>query len=250
MCGLAHYIEAGGVPTVVISLVRKHTESMKPPRALHVPFELGRPFGAANNPQLQKNVLFTGLKLLERMDGPILEDFTEEAPESSEGQTLEGWTCPVNLPSPDQGAESNDKYRENIKREISLLQPWYDESLKKMNGRRLDGLTSLRKEDIAEFLVDWVNDQTIASRIEGEDIIRALKLAADDLRHFYYQAAMAKPGIKSDVQIGDWFYGQTTAGLLFIEMRKIMIESNDKATKLAGLKLYVPNAMTRYTERI
>ena len=77
MCGLAHYVEEGGIPTVIISLVKKHTEVMKPPRALHVPFELGRPFGDANKPNFQRKVLLTALKLLERNDGPVLETFNE-----------------------------------------------------------------------------------------------------------------------------------------------------------------------------
>ena len=249
MCGLAHYIEEGGIPTVIISLVKKHTEVMKPPRALHVPFELGRPFGDANKPNFQRKVLLTALKLLERNDGPVLETFNENVPVSSdEINAQEGWSCPVNLPNPEINADNTDKYTLAIMNEISLLQPWYDHSLKEMDGRKLDGLTSLSKDEIIKFLVDWINDQDIKSRIEGESIIRALKLAADDLRHFYYQAAMAKPGIKSDLEMGDWFYGQTTAGLLFIEIRKIMMGSDDEITRMAGRTNYVPNAMLKHTQ--
>ena len=245
MCGLAHYIEDGGIPTVIISLVKKHTEVMKPPRALHVPFELGRPFGGANKPEFQRKVLLTALKLLERTDGPILENFNENVPISpDEIDAQEGWSCPVNLPNP----VSTDNFTSGIMNEISLLQPWYDHSLKEMKGRKLDGLTSLNKDQIVKFLVDWTNDHNIKSRIEGESIIRALKLAADDLRHFYYQAAMGKPGIRSDLEMGDWFYGQTTAGLLFIEIRKIMMESDDEITKMAGRTNYVPNAMLKHIE--
>ena len=68
MSGLAHYIEAEGIPTTSISLVRKHSEEMKPPRALAVPFELGRPFGAPNEPDFQRRVLRAVLDLLERTD--------------------------------------------------------------------------------------------------------------------------------------------------------------------------------------
>ena len=84
MGGLAHYIEGAGIPTVVISLIRRHTEVMKPPRGLFVPFELGRPFGAANEPGFQRRVLLDALKMLERTDGPILEDFPDppQPPES------------------------------------------------------------------------------------------------------------------------------------------------------------------------
>ena len=82
--------------------------------------------------------------------------------------------------------------------------------------------------------------------VEGENLIRSLKLAADDLRHYYYQAAMAKPGIKSDVELGDWFYGETLAGWLFIKIRDIMLNSDDKDMKVAGRTNYVPNAMLKH----
>jgi hypothetical protein len=42
---LGHYLEEEGIATVAISLIRPQTENTKPPRALWVPFELGRPFG-------------------------------------------------------------------------------------------------------------------------------------------------------------------------------------------------------------
>ena len=81
-----------------------------------------------------------------------------------------------------------------------------------MKDRRLDGLTILSKNDIVDFLMAFVEDQSIASVVEGAGLLRGLKLAADDLRHYYNQAAMGKPGIKSDVELGDWFYSETLAG--------------------------------------
>ena len=54
---MAHYIEEEGLATTQISLVRLHTEKIKPPRALWVPYELGRPLGQPNDPEFQKRVL-------------------------------------------------------------------------------------------------------------------------------------------------------------------------------------------------
>ena len=92
----------------------------------------------------------------------------------------------------------------------------------------------------------FVEDQSTAGAIQGENLIRSLKLAADDLRHYYYQAAMAKPGIKSDVELGDWFYGETLAGWVFIKIRDIMLNCDDKDMKVAGRTNYVPNAMLKH----
>lgn len=80
---LGHSIEEAGIATTQISLIREHTEAIKPPRALWVPFELGRPFGMPGDADFQKRVLRRVLALLEAESGPVLEDYPEEAPKCS-----------------------------------------------------------------------------------------------------------------------------------------------------------------------
>ena len=57
MGALANYIERAGVATVSISLIREQSEAVRPPRALWVPFALGRPLGSAASAEFQKNVM-------------------------------------------------------------------------------------------------------------------------------------------------------------------------------------------------
>ena len=45
---LANFIERAGVATASISLIREQSEAVRPPRALWVPFALGRPLVAAD----------------------------------------------------------------------------------------------------------------------------------------------------------------------------------------------------------
>jgi hypothetical protein len=71
-------LERAGIATVSISLLREVTEVIKPPRALFVPFRMGYPLGAPNDPGLQHLVIAAALALLERNDVPVLEDFTIE----------------------------------------------------------------------------------------------------------------------------------------------------------------------------
>ena len=80
MGALAYYLELAGMPTTQISLIREHTEAIRPPRALWVPFMLGRPLGAPNDPEFQTRVLRAALKLLDAPSGPVLEDYPEDAP--------------------------------------------------------------------------------------------------------------------------------------------------------------------------
>lgn len=248
MCGLGHFIEDEGIPTVVISLIRRHTEVMKPPRGLFVPFELGRPFGAAGEPDLQRRILLDALKLLERVDGPVLEDFPDAALACADrADADEGWACPVNLAPPPGDLSDTGKLAAAIRREVGLLEPWYAESVKNAKGRRLDGVTGLSREEIIAHLTAFLDDQDIPGIVGDEPVLRSVKLAADDLRHFYYQAALAKPGIRSDVELADWFYGETGAGKLHIRIRETLMASDDEATAIAGRTYFVPNAMLKYT---
>ena len=50
--------------TASISLIREQSEAVKPPRALWVPFALGRPLGAADDAEFQKRVMRAALGML------------------------------------------------------------------------------------------------------------------------------------------------------------------------------------------
>ncbi len=245
MGGLAHYIEAEGIPTVIISLVREHTDRMKPPRGLAVPFELGRPFGAANEPEFQRRVLLHALKLLERTDGPILDDFPDTAPGTS--QDLEGWTCPVNLAPPKTDLSDRERFALDLKQEISLLRPWYEESVRNQNGRRMNGLTEFDPNEIVDFLTQFLETPDMDSIIEGIHVGRAVKLTSDDLKYFYYQAALARPSAVTDTQIGSWFYGETLAGKLFLRLKQVMAAQDDEVHKAIARTNLVPHHQTHQT---
>ena len=74
MGALGHFLESEGLATTQISLIREHTASIRPPRALWVPHMLGRPLGDPGDVKGQKSVLEGALRLLERAEGPVLVD--------------------------------------------------------------------------------------------------------------------------------------------------------------------------------
>lgn len=69
-------IESKAISTVSISLLREVTIQIRPPRALFVPFPMGYPLGAPNDPQLQHRIISAALRLLPRADVPLIERFT------------------------------------------------------------------------------------------------------------------------------------------------------------------------------
>ena len=76
-------VERRGIPTASITLLAKVTAIIRPPRALAVPYPLGFPLGAANDPDMQTQVLRQLLALLARNDVPVLEKLRLE-PEGRE----------------------------------------------------------------------------------------------------------------------------------------------------------------------
>ena len=91
MSVLAVYLEKQGIATVVVGLIRPHLEKITPPRALWVPFELGRPLagwvtGSGEDAEggFQLKVLRKALSLLDNDSGaPVLEDFDLEDPSTA-----------------------------------------------------------------------------------------------------------------------------------------------------------------------
>jgi len=101
--GLAHYLEDEGLATVIVALVREHIVSMRPPRALWVPFELGRPFGPPGNSSLQRRVLNEALALFDQdCADPLLRDFSETVFDAEEDAD---WRYPGTLDNASLRAE-------------------------------------------------------------------------------------------------------------------------------------------------
>lgn len=240
MGGLAHYLEEEGIPTTQIALIRKHAEEIKPPRALAVPFELGRPLGAPNEPEFQRRVLHSCLELLTRESGPVLEDFPDDAPGADVDQ--EGWTCPVNFAAPVDDVSDQDLIRQSLEQEIALLRPWYEESKQNRNGRTNFGISGKTPEEIAAYLAEVVVAREDAvSPIAGTPSHLAFKHMADDIRYFYMEAAIARPdGRATDLDIGNWLWGETTLGKVLVTIRDWAMETDHKGFNALAVTAIVP----------
>jgi hypothetical protein len=235
---LGHYLEEEGIPTTQISLVREHTLALNPPRALWVPFVLGRPFGAPNDSAFQRKVLLAALHLLERETGPVFEDFLEDAPHNDLGEVPAGLNCPVSFPR----LKSEGTLAERLADEISQLRAWHDIAVKHRKRTTL-GLTGLTPEEIGEFLGSWLTENPKPSFQSDIPSATALKLATDELKAFYYEAKAMQPGRHSVTEIQNWFWLETAAGKTFVELRNVAAKSPDPTMKgLATLSL-VPRAV-------
>ena len=222
------------MPTTQISLIREHSEKIVPPRALWVPFELGRPFGAPNDAGFQKRVLLGALELLEAEEGPILADFPDEAPG---GGDITGWACPINLPPPPGAGDG--RLGAAFEDEMAQLLTWYDIALKR-RGRTTVGASGLGFEEIARFLLSYIDDQGTESPNPDLATGLALKHAVEDLKAFYMEAATARPGPSSARQVADWFWRQTSGAKVLYALKAVCIASDDAAIQRLGHRAIVP----------
>ena len=239
MGGLGHYLEAAGLPTTQISLIREHTQTIKPPRALWVPFDLGRPFGAPGDDEFQTGVLRRVLRLLTASAGPVLEDYDKDAPETAEGEGL--IACPVSFEPADVEAVKAQALRDSFLAELQRLRPWYDEGVKS-RGRTAFGVSGLELDDLGPFIAGFAVGNFSDNPRRELPLSATLRLAAEDLKAFYFTAALAESGKKApgSTRINDWFWQQTAAGQVLKQVKEKCIESDDARLRAVGSFLLVP----------
>ena len=236
MGALGSYLEAAGVATTQISLIREHTEAINPPRALWVSFMLGRPFGVPNDAAFQERVLLAVLRLLEAPAGPVLADYPEDAPPVAAAE-LENAVCPVGFGSAADDADLNAVFV----REIEELLPWHDLA-RERRGRTTVGLSGVAVTDAARRLAAIVKGGPVTC-LEGLSAGQTVKLMCEDVRAYYYEAAAARPGAPDAGAIQNWFWGETAAGRVFLALHATCLASPDASLQQLYATSLVPRAV-------
>jgi hypothetical protein len=216
---LGHYLERAGIATTGISLVREHTETIRPPRALWVTFELGRPLGIPDDAPFQRRVVKSALDLLTRTDGPLIADHPEHAPEVTD---FSSWACPINL-APGQA--------DSLGAEIDRLATWYNRAASTRN-RTTVGVSGLDMT-AAGALVTQALDGALPEA-------QALKMAIDDLRAYYLEAASAFPDPGSPATHKKWFWDETRLAKALIALQPKLASSADPQHKILGNLTMIP----------
>ncbi len=231
------------MPTTGISLVRPHTETIKPPRALWVPFQLGRPLGAPDDPGFQRRVLTACLGLLEAPGGPCLEDFPEDEPESDEIVAL---ACPVHYAPTDTGDADADQMLVAFRREINAMRPWYDMSVAQRQ-RTTVGVSNLDIGELGDFIYAFFGDTLPSNPRDDVPLAQMLKLAVEDLKAYYIEGITAQPGQSgtSSQVLQDWFWDETVAGRVLLDLKKACDSSQDKMISAISSHFIVPGEIAR-----
>ncbi|HUB49923.1 MAG TPA: hypothetical protein VMB73_33540 [Acetobacteraceae bacterium] len=242
MSALGHYLEEEGLATVSISLIRPQTENTRPPRALWVPFELGRPFGPPGDPAFQRRVLLTALRLLERADGPVLlEDFPDDDPR---GQADASW-APPSVPG---GIDESSRAALAARLQVEVMalggahQRWVQQY-----GRTTVGVSGLEIAEAAAYVAEWLLGNNPESPREGFSAPLLLRFAIDDLKAYAMEAAAAGPAKPSSKQLGDWLWEKTATGAAIHALRAALLSAEDQRLRLIAENFIIPGARVRAT---
>jgi hypothetical protein len=239
---LSHYLEAEGVPTVSISLIRLHTERIENPRSLWVPFELGRPLGPPRHADFQLNVMKQALQLLTAEGGPvILADFSDEDPTSID---VPNWAPLFDIVPPKADLPSGGALEQALQHEAAKALPAY-EYFVQTNGRTTIGLSGMGIEAIISYLVSFLSEATRPELPQGVTAVQLLRWATDDLKAFYLEAMSAGPDIPSSRQMQTWFWDRTLAARVIIALRRLLLAREDKQSQAVGRMNMVPGAQVQ-----
>src|SRR5580693_1052060 len=147
---LARVLEAQGLSTVILALVREFVVKVRPPRAIFVPFPFGAPCGLPGQRDQQMSVLRTALGTFEAEAGPVLIDFG--------GAAGAGYvSSPVQASEVDRAAEP----AMDVATETSMMRRYYEQWLQQHGGKTAVGLSRIpvtRFRGIIRFLEAFLSD--------------------------------------------------------------------------------------------
>ena len=226
---LSHFLQRQGIATTGISLIREQSEAVHPPRALWVPFPLGRPLGVADDRDFQTDVLRSALGLLETAAEPTIVDYPHDAPDCDDGV----WACAIELPAPEVS-----ELESSLRAEIDLLMPRYLEA-RRRRGRSTFGISGARLEQMDELvsfavsIAEGNGFNSIPGSATGPDWIHPMpmlvRFVVEDLRAFYQESVTSDTdaGPPSQHDMHTWIFETTALGQLIKQIAQLITDNDD-----------------------
>jgi hypothetical protein len=226
---LGHYLEEEGIAAVAVALVRPQAEKTRPPRALWVPFELGRPIGPPSDPAFQRRVILAALGMLVDGGGPVrIVDFSDDDPRETPDQN---WQPPLSFrPNPPSRAGAGAALAGTVEAELRALAPAYAASCTRRE-RSTVGLAGLAPAACGEYLAAWLRGERPTSPVGDMSPALALRFALDDLKAYALEAALSLGTRPSSKQLGDWLWNETALGAAVQGLRRDFLAGDDERLK-------------------
>lgn len=160
----------------------------------------------------------------------MLEDFPDDGMKTDPSD-LEGMVCPISF----NRGTADETLAGQVRQEVRELVAWYDLA-KERRGRSTFGAANLDIEGVVMLLAQWADGQPPSAETA------TLKLAVEDLKVFYLEAAGAQPSRMSSTDMANWFWHETAGGRLLLAVHKACVGSDNEAWRLVGANYIVPRA--------
>ncbi|MGD9893741.1 MAG: hypothetical protein AB7R89_01775 [Dehalococcoidia bacterium] len=222
---IARVLEVSGLSTTSLSHVHEHTQSVKPPRALYVPFPFGTAFGRPHDAEQQHRVLRATLDLFAESSGPVLRNLAGESIEDEPPAAVQASAVPAEENHGDVAMEASRMRR-------------YHEQWVAHTGRTGIGLTGIpptKFRGVVRFLEAFADGRE-ADMKERSDVPLPnwVRRCSDDLKALYYEARLAQRPEARGEELARWFWGETAAGQLLRRVRARLTASDDPGMRAAA----------------
>ena len=239
MSVLARVLEAAGIATIAIALVREHAARVRPPRSLWVPFYFGFALGRPNDAPFQHRVIRAALDLLDADAGPVLADFPEDAGPIGMPQASEVAAAMTASPASDR--RGSGRIMADAADTLTALRPYYERWLEQ-RGRTAVGITGIpqrRFRGVVRFLEAYAENDgaDLEERPADVSVPQFVRYCADDLKAFCYEARMMQRPEDAEPDIHRWFWGETAVGMLIDRITQRMNASGDPALQATAYGL-------------
>jgi hypothetical protein len=212
-------LEAAGLATVSLSQVREHTEKIRPPRAVFVPFPFGMPLGAPDDSAQQHRVIAAALDTFLAASGPVLVDVSDsEWEEAGAGSAIQASSV--------SGAGS----RLDVATEVFTMRRAHEQWVAQQ-GRTSVGVSGVdpkRFRGVVRFLEAYAagRDADMSERPDDIPLPVFVRRCVDDLKAMYMEGRLVeRPGESADDR-ARWLWGETALGDLLRRVRD-RVEASD-----------------------
>ena len=84
---------------------------------------------------------------------------------------------------------------------------------------------------LVAFITATADDSDADLLISNMPRYQVVKLSIDDLREFYFEAALAQPGLSTDVDLANWYYGENVILELLVNVNSVCAGMGDAILK-------------------
>ena len=69
-----------------------------------------------------------------------------------------------------------------------------------------------------------------------------MRLACEDVRSWYHEAATAQPGAANPRELRDWFWGETAVGRFYLTLQPVLAKHADERVRQVATGQFVPRS--------